>query len=532
MRIGPYEVLGEVGRGGMGVVYRARSADGRDVALKVVVGTDQASAFEREVRLLGSFSQADGFVPLIDAGSDRGRRFVVMPFQEGGTLRARFRKGPLGVGEAVAMVSRLAEAMGRAHDRGVVHRDLKPENVLFDARREPLVADLGLAKHFRRDVLGASASRSISAADSVMGTVGYMAPEQVDARPARPQADVFALGAMLYEALTGKRPFDSRSCLTYVAALRETRPEPVRRLRPDAPPWLEAAVARALAIEEQARPVDGRALARLLAGEEAPPRSRIVLGVAGGLLLLLVTLGLLLAGRAPPPPVEVPTSAVAPRDDELARLERLGDDATKAGQSDRAIACYASAIVLAPRVARLHDKQAEAFNGISRFTDGLAEADAALAIDGGDARALVARAWAEGALGDHETSLADSKRAVTRAPANAGAWHIFGDELIQVHQPELALLALDRSLALDSRAPLAFYDRARVHAMLGHLAEAKADLDRSLELAPSEWFALRDRARVRAASGDRSGAIADLDEALRLEPRDGISRDLRDQLRR
>ncbi len=123
-------------------------------------------------------------------------------------------------------------------------------------------------------------------------------------------------------------------------------------------------------------------------------------------------------------------------------------------------------------------------------------------------------------------------QALVLAGASTRAWHILGDALIQVHQPELALLALDRSLALDSRSALAFYDRGRLHAMLGHLAEAKADLDRSLEIAPSQWFALRDRARVRAAGGDRAGAIADAEEALRLEPGDGSTRDLLDQLRK
>ncbi|MBI3726071.1 serine/threonine protein kinase, partial [bacterium] len=154
MRIGAYEVVSELGRGGMGVVYRARSQDGREVAIKVLSGSrpESLARFERERRLVALFGEREGFVPLLDHGSSPGGPFIVMPLVPGGTLADRLRRGPLGIDETIALGRALAEAVARAHERGIVHRDLKPENILFTRDGplgKPLVADLGLAKHWR-----------------------------------------------------------------------------------------------------------------------------------------------------------------------------------------------------------------------------------------------------------------------------------------------------------------------------------------------------------------------------------------------
>jgi serine/threonine-protein kinase len=147
VRVGAYEVLSELGRGGMGAVYRASAPDGNIVALKVLLAldTEKLARFERERRLLSIFTAQDGFVPLLDAGVCEAGPYVVMPLLEGGTLRARLQKGALGIEETIELARALARAVGRAHARGVVHRDLKPENILFTKEGRPLVADLGLA---------------------------------------------------------------------------------------------------------------------------------------------------------------------------------------------------------------------------------------------------------------------------------------------------------------------------------------------------------------------------------------------------
>src|SRR4029077_14975920 len=123
------------------------------VAIKLFHATsdpDALAAFEREKRLLATLGEAQGFVPVIDSGELAGRPYVVMPLLPGGTLRERLARGRLEPRDAIELVSRLAGAIGQAHERGIVHRDLKPENVLFDAVGRALIADLGLAKHFRR----------------------------------------------------------------------------------------------------------------------------------------------------------------------------------------------------------------------------------------------------------------------------------------------------------------------------------------------------------------------------------------------
>jgi hypothetical protein len=314
VRIGPYEVLETIGRGGMGVVYRARTPSGEVVALKVLARTQQETVarFEREQRLLRSFTAQDGFVPLLDAGATPGGPYLVMPFVPGGTLREKLRAGPIGIEATLALGRTLAAALGRAHARGIVHRDLKPENVIFDASGKPLVADLGLAKHFDRLASGASQSVSLSRDDTSRGTVGYMPPEQLeDAKSVGPPADVFALGAILYECLAGKPVFTGDTTLEVVQNVAAGKFE--RLDRKDAPPWLAALVERALAVEASDRFKDGSAFEKALA-ESARGRSRLLpVALALAALSLVAALaGVLVMGRPEAPPAVAPAVNLPP----------------------------------------------------------------------------------------------------------------------------------------------------------------------------------------------------------------------------
>jgi WD40 repeat protein len=315
MNVGPYVVLGELGRGGAGVVYRARSPAGEEVAVKVLLRAEGAALarFERERRLLDGLREHEGFVPLLDAGSSPTGPYLVMPYLRGGTLRARLENGPLGRDEALGLVGALAAALARAHASGIIHRDLKPENVLFDEQARPLIADLGLAKHFTSST-GAGASTALSKTNEYRGTVGYMAPEQAsDAKNVGPQADVFSLGAILYECLVGERPFDGESPIEVIARATDHRYERLRARSPEAPAWLDRAIDGALAARPEERPRDAAAFARTL----EPATS----GRSGRLALALVPLAglavgaFLLVGRAAAPQarpdVAETTSAVA-----------------------------------------------------------------------------------------------------------------------------------------------------------------------------------------------------------------------------
>jgi WD40 repeat protein len=289
VRIGPYELLSEIGRGGAGIVFRARSQDGSPVALKLLLKStaDTRARFERERRLLASLGEADGFVPLVDAGETPRGPYIVMPFVSGGTLRAKLARGPLALDEALDLVSELARALGTAHARGIVHRDLKPENVLFTAQGNPLVADLGLAKHFSGTAPGASQSVSLTHEGEFRGTAGYMPFEQMsDVRASGAPADVFALGAILHECVTGAPPFLGENLPELLENVRTGRRTP---LPVTVPASLRAVVDRALARTPEERYPDAAALAEALGAARAPGRAprRTRVAVALGVALLL-----------------------------------------------------------------------------------------------------------------------------------------------------------------------------------------------------------------------------------------------------
>jgi formylglycine-generating enzyme required for sulfatase activity len=280
MRIGAYEVAETLGKGGAGTVFRARAPDGREVAVKLLNRTDAESLarFERERRLLAALSAAEGFVPLLDAGTADAGVFLVMPCLRGGTLRDWLARGPLGVETTLALGSALARAIARAHALGIVHRDLKPENILFATKpgvggAEPLVADLGLAKHFREDAPGASQSVQLSRAGELRGTAGYMAPEQMrSSQDVGTEADVFALGAILHECLAGEPAFVGDNLLLLFAKVEQGERRPLRSACPGAPRALVETIDRALATDPAKRFRDASELARALDGTSARPR--------------------------------------------------------------------------------------------------------------------------------------------------------------------------------------------------------------------------------------------------------------------
>ncbi|MGE0709152.1 MAG: WD40 repeat domain-containing serine/threonine protein kinase [Planctomycetota bacterium] len=301
MKLGRYTIQGELGRGGIGVVFRALDPGGRHVALKLVRAgrAGAGERFAREARLQDLLGEQQGFVPLLDQGESPHGPYLVMPLLTGGTLRDRLAQGPLEVDDAVGLVRTMAAALGRAHAAGVVHRDVKPDNVLFDGEGAPLVADLGLAKHFRSDVSGASQSVALSSAGEMRGTVGYMAPEQIrDAAAVGPPCDVFALGAVLYECLSGRPPFNGDTFVELMARIARAEREPLRKLRPDAPTWLIAVVDQALSVDPARRHPDGAALAAAL-GRPRGARRRAT-GVVGALAVAgaLGAVGALLARGA------------------------------------------------------------------------------------------------------------------------------------------------------------------------------------------------------------------------------------------
>ena len=228
-----YEVLGILGRGGMGVVYRARQTKAnRLVALKMIRAVEDASPTDRlrfqiETEAVARL-QHPNIVQLYEAGEVRGQPFFSLEFCDGGNLSEQLKKQRPSPGEAAALIETLARAMHYAHLRGVVHRDLKPGNVLLAGpERVPKITDFGLAKRIDAE------ARDVSQSGAIMGTAAYMAPEQAagKVRDTGPAADVYALGALLYQCLTGRPPFDGPQHLVLGRVLNE---EPMPPSRPSA----------------------------------------------------------------------------------------------------------------------------------------------------------------------------------------------------------------------------------------------------------------------------------------------------------
>lgn len=236
---GNYELLEEVARGGMGVVYKARQRNlGRVVALKVIrperlTKVEEVERFRREAAAAATLRHPN-LVAVHEAGEAEGQQFYSMDFVEGRTLAEVAREGPLPVREAAACVQTVAEAIHYAHERGVLHRDLKPSNILLDDRGQPHVTDFGLAKVLK--------SRSdLTLSGQVLGSPSYMAPEQASGRRGTVDArtDVYALGAILYELLSGRPPFQAETSLETLKLVVESEPVSPSLLNPGLPRDLE-----------------------------------------------------------------------------------------------------------------------------------------------------------------------------------------------------------------------------------------------------------------------------------------------------
>ena len=278
-----YEILGELGRGGMGVVYQARQVRaGRVVALKTVLsgvhaGAEQRARFRTEAEAVARL-QHPNIVQVFEVGEHGGLPYFSLEFCPGGSLEKKLAAAPLPPQQAAALVEALARAMHAAHAKGVIHRDLKPANVLFAEDGTPKVGDFGLAKMLDED--------GRTATGVLLGTPSYMAPEQADgrAREIGPAADVYALGAILYACLAGRPPFKAATSLETVRQVREQEPVSPRSLNRQVPRDLETICLKCLRKEPQRRYESAEALAadlrRWRAGEPIHARRPSVARVA------------------------------------------------------------------------------------------------------------------------------------------------------------------------------------------------------------------------------------------------------------
>jgi eukaryotic-like serine/threonine-protein kinase len=251
-----YRITGLLGTGGMGVVYRGEDTRlQRPVAIKFLSGTaherDALDRFQREARAASALNHPY-ICTVYDVGEVEGRPFLVMEYLEGSTLAARLAHGALSIPQAIDLTISIADALEAAHANGIVHRDIKPANVFVTARGQAKVLDFGLAKLSGPHGDGHGRSMAVTGADvitspgSTLGTVAYMSPEQARGEDLDARTDIFSLGVVLYELLTGTRPFTGATSALIFNALLNHQPAPPSRINPAVPPELDRIVLRAL----------------------------------------------------------------------------------------------------------------------------------------------------------------------------------------------------------------------------------------------------------------------------------------------
>jgi eukaryotic-like serine/threonine-protein kinase len=271
-KLGPYEIQSQLGAGGMGEVYRARDTRlDRIVAVKILpahLSSDNEfkQRFEREARTVSSLNHPH-ICQLFDVGREGNTDYLVMEFLDGETLAERVRRGALPLNELLKIGVDIADALAVAHWAGIVHRDLKPGNIMLTKSGAKLM-DFGLAKPALAGAPGAASAPLLSAArtmsgpspvsplttaGSIVGTIQYMSPEQIEGREADAASDIFAFGAVVYEMATGRRAFEGKSQITVASAILEKNPEPISAVKPLAPVALDQLVATCLAKDRDER---------------------------------------------------------------------------------------------------------------------------------------------------------------------------------------------------------------------------------------------------------------------------------------
>ena len=260
-KFGRYEIRGEIGRGGMATVYHAYDPRfEREVALKVLPremlhDPQFRTRFEREAKTVAMLEHP-AIVPVYDFGEEDGQPYFVMRYMTGGSLSDRMKNGPMSIQEVARLFDRLAPALDEAHARGIIHRDLKPGNILFDQYGEPYVSDFGIAK--------IAAGESSFTGSAILGTPAYMSPEQAQGEGIDGRSDIYGLGVIIFELLTGQQPYHGDTPMSVVVK-HITDPVPhILDVKPELPPAIEAVIEKAMAKDREDRFPTVKALAEAL----------------------------------------------------------------------------------------------------------------------------------------------------------------------------------------------------------------------------------------------------------------------------
>jgi len=538
-RIGPYEITRSIGEGGMGLIFKAVDpSTGRPVAIKVLrsdASEDAKTRFQREAESLARLSHP-AIVKVHDVGVDRGRRYFAMEYVRGRDLNDL--RGRLDRRGWVDLVARVAEGLHHAHEHGIVHRDLKPHNIMIDQRGAPRLADFGLARDLGRS--------SLTEVGDLVGTPLYMSPEQLRGDPTAVdrRTDVYAVGVLLYEGLTGRFPFEAGSLYELQRRVQQESPRRPSELEPGIDRHLDRILLKALEREAQDRYQTAAELARdlrtWLAGGEvetrpvAPARRfgrrtvrwlRSAGGVATVVVLAVVgvTVGLLLDER------DAEVEAAAQREAEQRQRGRAME-LVREGNKDLAEARLA---VAQAEWARARDLARAVQADVAELAGLVAELGDAAPVDavaaaadfGVEARRVEARALAHGGFAAREEARAIYEELLERLTGDVDLLVGAGYVALRDDHLRRATDLLHRAVTEDPERSDAFFWRGEAHRRAGRARYAVVDYERALAnvrtLGPITTVRVRAaRALAYVDLGETAAAERDVDAAEQLDPND------------
>ena len=535
-KVGAYEIVAPLGAGGMGSVYRARDTRlGRQVAIKVVadeLATDRTAVARmgREARLTSSLNHP-GIVTVYDVGEFEGRPYIVMELVDGQSLHTRLLAGSLPIRQAVAIASHVADGLAAAHAAGAVHRDLTPRNIMLTGTGQPKIVDFGLGKA-APVVAGAdepTSQRDITDTHAIVGTAGYMSPEQVSRHAVDFRADQFALGAILYEMVSGRRAFKRETALQTMVSIVESEPQPLPELAPDAPVELHTIVSRCLCKEPAGRYASTQDLARdlhdvevlLAPGSRSAPshrsrgmqqagRSLAPWGIAAALLLLVAAASTWAWFQRPPGELErsrtllnrydvvenvnqaitlLTAFAAANPDNATAHAMlaeaywRSYDHSKDKAFIDKASQAARTALKLDEKLPHTHVALALINTGQGRFDGAVVEANRAIALDGRYAAAFRELGRAQ----QNQKLIEDAERSYRKAvdldPNDWSALNQLGGVLLITKRAAESIPSFRRALDIAPDNVRALNNLGSAYNFTGKTDEAIATYERSLSIA-------------------------------------------------